>query len=241
MDKFRIGAVVLVLVLTLGAVPGDAEAQTPKVEIRLTGYFGSLSGNVGSSQFARANYSLYGPQATIYYPNSGLGFGGELLTGSMSSGEGIWLAAQRLDAKLFSAWVSYNFLHAQQTPAQLNVWAGYGKSKWDVTNSGGSQEVYRNRGFMLGVALYAPLGNGFEVGGRLAYTPAANVSLENGGVTNNATGSSVDYTLNFTYERGPWGFSAGYRARYDRSGPVAGCPDCNFNWQGYTLSISHSR
>jgi hypothetical protein len=80
MKGCRIGAIAAVLALLVGLIPRVAHAQAPnrRVEIRLGGFFSTLT-EIGSSgtQFARGNSTLYGGQLNVYYPNSGCGFGGE--------------------------------------------------------------------------------------------------------------------------------------------------------------------
>jgi hypothetical protein len=235
----RCDAVVLALLLVLALPPGAALAQSPEVKLRVTGYFSTLTGRQGGTDFARGNASMYGLTLTVNSRRTPWGGGLEYITGSLRNGEGIWAGMQSGDTRFVNAWASYNLLHGRQTDTRLDVFAGWNKNRWQVTNVAGFRETFRADGFMIGASTYVPLGGGFEFWGRAAYVPGANVSLENGiGAT--STGNIFDWAAALSYEHGPWLASLGYRVKKDRANNNVRCPDCEFGWRGVTLGVQYS-
>ncbi|MGQ0571520.1 MAG: hypothetical protein ACT4P5_18615 [Armatimonadota bacterium] len=244
MVGLRFAAVIVLVVLIMGLVGNSADAANVQgrqvlIETRLTVYSSTFTARQLGFEFGRHDSTMLGAELRISYPTSRWGFGGEFLTGGQRSGSGAWTNLQSGTDKIVGGWLTYNVI-PPTSMTRLDLMAGYGKNKWDTTFSGGSREVFRAQGLLLGFQLHALLATNFVFGARALWIPSANTSLERGGVTTTATGSAIDYLLYLTYLSGPWGLTAGYRAKKDRAGNLSGCTDCEFEWRGPYVQFQYT-
>ncbi len=236
MRTLRTCALILVLVLGILFTPTVAQAQgTVGTGVSLIYWGGTTTARNPGGQFGSWPSNFFGLEINRV-KTSGWGFGAQFVQSGQGRGTGSWASLERGTDSIFQAWVSRR-ISPPTSMVNLSVWGGFGKYRWDSTFLGGFREVFRNKGPMIGAAIYAPIGRNLDVGARVSYT-IGSTTLESGGVTSTSSGNILDWNVNLTWDVTPTiSLQAGYRALDAQAGNLPGCPSCNFNVDGGFLNL----
>ena len=124
------------------------------------------------------------------------------------------------------------------------LFAGYGSTTWENTDSAGMRLIESTAGVRLGAEVVVPLAPNWSAHAGGVWSPLARTTVTSPAVfsTDTAFGSVLEYGVSLRYGPGSWFVEAGYRGLTTRYGTLAGgafaggCP-CSTSWRGFTLGF----
>jgi opacity protein-like surface antigen len=225
---------VLVLVLAVGSRTASAGlAASSRVKLSYSdmtftagnsgGTFGDRRNGLMTLEFARMK-------------PSGWGFGGELTFGNQSPGGGIYTSLESGTDRFFNLYISRR-ITPPDSRVGVNLTGGWGKYLSDTTFIGGTRELFRSTGIIIGTQVYAPLSPNLALTATARFGPGQGVTRETGGVVTSTTSSVWDWRASLNYQPNERiGVEVGYREVKMRAGDLAG-PGTTFRWSGWHAGV----